>query len=81
MLRCWRAVRASNVVQQDATVGDMLSLDLLTDIGDAREWTAIELVWLVDSATEDILKACAFEWSSDGVTWVCGAFGLHVAAS
>ncbi|KAI0660596.1 hypothetical protein C8Q70DRAFT_62413 [Cubamyces menziesii] len=52
-----------------ATVGDMLSLDLLTDIGDAREWTAIELVWLVDSATEDILKACAFEWSSDGVTW------------
>ncbi|OSD06205.1 hypothetical protein PYCCODRAFT_1432018 [Trametes coccinea BRFM310] len=52
-----------------ATKGDMLSLDVLTDVSDAREWTAIELVWLVNLATEDILKACAFEWSSDGVTW------------
>ncbi|KAI9056995.1 hypothetical protein FKP32DRAFT_1661484 [Trametes sanguinea] len=52
-----------------ATQGDTLSLDVLTDVSDAREWTAIELVWLVNLATEDILKSCAFEWSSDGVTW------------
>ncbi|KAI0828984.1 hypothetical protein BC628DRAFT_1315872 [Trametes gibbosa] len=52
-----------------ATEGDMISLDALTDIGDAREWTAIELVWLVNSATEDILQSCTFGWSSDNVTW------------
>ncbi|KAI0361054.1 hypothetical protein OH77DRAFT_1492195 [Trametes cingulata] len=52
-----------------AVQGDTISLDVLTDISEAREWTAVELVWLVDSATEGILKACTFEWSSDNVTW------------
>ncbi|CDO73103.1 hypothetical protein BN946_scf185007.g157 [Trametes cinnabarina] len=52
-----------------AAQGDTLSIDVLTDVSDAREWTVIELVWLVDLGTEAILKACAFEWSSDGVTW------------
>ncbi|KAI0363627.1 hypothetical protein BV20DRAFT_1031042 [Pilatotrama ljubarskyi] len=52
-----------------AVQGDTISLDVLTDISDAREWTTVELVWLVDSATEDTLKACTFEWSSDNVIW------------
>ena len=45
-------------------------MDVLTDISEAREWTAIELVWLIDRATEDILKSGVFEWSSDGDSWV-----------
>ncbi|KAH9858325.1 hypothetical protein C2E23DRAFT_803583 [Lenzites betulinus] len=52
-----------------ARKGDTISLDALTDISDAREWTAIELVWLVNSATEDILQSCTFGWSADNVTW------------
>ncbi|KAI0673657.1 hypothetical protein C8Q78DRAFT_1018289 [Trametes maxima] len=52
-----------------AAKGDTLSLDILTDIGDVREWITVELVWLVDSGTEDTLQSCAFEWSSDNVTW------------
>ncbi|RPD82179.1 hypothetical protein L226DRAFT_497325 [Lentinus tigrinus ALCF2SS1-7] len=52
-----------------AAQGDIIALDSLTDISDAREWTAVELVWLVDSPTEDILKSCTFEWSSDNTTW------------
>ena len=47
-----------------------MTLDVLTDISEAREWTAVELVWLVDSATEGILNASSFGWSSDNVTWV-----------
>lgn len=54
----------------DAMQGDIITLDILTDISDAREWTAVELVWLVDSPTEEILKSCVFEWSSDSTTWV-----------
>ncbi len=45
-------------------------LDVLTDISGAHEWTAVELVWLVDSSTEQTLKSCTFDWSSDNVTWV-----------
>ncbi|EIW63994.1 uncharacterized protein TRAVEDRAFT_157845 [Trametes versicolor FP-101664 SS1] len=56
-----------------AAEGDTLALDILTDISDAREWTAVELVWLVGAATEDILQACTFEWSSDSVTWHAAA--------
>ncbi|KAI0639935.1 hypothetical protein C8Q77DRAFT_1045439 [Trametes polyzona] len=56
-----------------ATEGDVLSLDVLTDISDAREWTTIELVWLVSAGTGDILHACTFEWSSDNVTWHAAA--------
>ncbi|KAI0652386.1 hypothetical protein C8Q79DRAFT_937363 [Trametes meyenii] len=56
-----------------AAKGDMLSLDILTDIGDVREWNTVEFVWLVDSKTEDTLNSCAFEWSSDNVTWHAAA--------
>ncbi|RDX51908.1 hypothetical protein OH76DRAFT_1400808 [Lentinus brumalis] len=52
-----------------AAQGDIITLDLLTDISVVREWTAVELVWLVDSRTENILKSCTFEWSSDNTTW------------
>ncbi|KAI8981143.1 hypothetical protein BD414DRAFT_529981 [Trametes punicea] len=52
-----------------AVQGDMLSVDILTDVSDIREWNAVEFVWLVDSPTECILKSCTFEWSSDGITW------------
>ncbi len=54
----------------DAAQGDIITLDLLTDISVVLEWTAVELVWLVDSPTENILKSCTFEWSSDNTTWV-----------
>ena len=54
----------------DASKGDVITIDVLTDIGEAREWTSIELAWLVDSATEGILKSAAFEWSSDNVIGV-----------
>lgn len=54
----------------DAALDDTVVLDILTDISDAREWTAVELAWLVDSPTESILKSCTYEWSSDNVTWV-----------
>ncbi|TBU49984.1 hypothetical protein BD309DRAFT_850123 [Dichomitus squalens] len=53
----------------DATKGDAVTLDVLTDISEAREWTAVELVLLVESATESFLTACSFGWSSDNVTW------------
>ncbi|KAI0756476.1 hypothetical protein C8Q80DRAFT_1128851 [Daedaleopsis nitida] len=52
-----------------ATQGDMLLLDTLTDIGNAQEWTTVELVWLVDVVTESILRSCTFEWSTDNITW------------
>ncbi|KAI0715028.1 hypothetical protein C8Q76DRAFT_729276 [Earliella scabrosa] len=52
-----------------ATLDDTVVLDILTDVSDAREWTAVELAWLVDSPTESILKSCTYEWSSDNVTW------------
>ena len=34
------------------------------------EWSNIELVWLVDSHTENILRAAIFESSQDGIHWV-----------
>ncbi|PIL31468.1 hypothetical protein GSI_06170 [Ganoderma sinense ZZ0214-1] len=49
--------------------GDKITLDVLTDISEARRWTAVELVLLVDSATEVILNSSLFGWSSDDVTW------------
>ncbi|KAH9920241.1 uncharacterized protein BXZ73DRAFT_91971 [Epithele typhae] len=52
-----------------AAQGDTIVIDVLTDISEAREWTAIELAWLVDSATEEILKASVFEWSTDKEAW------------
>ncbi|OBZ79106.1 hypothetical protein A0H81_01521 [Grifola frondosa] len=52
-----------------AKMGDTFGLDSLTDISDAREWTAVEMAWLIDPDTENILNACAFEWSTDNVTW------------
>ena len=72
------------MVQQpnpDAAKGDFLTIDVLTDISEAREWTAIELVWLVDSTTEDILKTGIFEWSSDAVTWVSSFRPLSLIAA
>ncbi|KAI0718946.1 hypothetical protein C8T65DRAFT_637483 [Cerioporus squamosus] len=52
-----------------ATQGDIIAIDALTDISVAREWTAVELVWLVDFPTETILKSCTFEWSPDNTIW------------
>ncbi|KAI1793208.1 hypothetical protein LXA43DRAFT_1003413 [Ganoderma leucocontextum] len=49
--------------------GDKITLDVLTDISEAREWTAVELVLLVDSGTEAILNSSLFGWSSDDVVW------------
>lgn len=48
----------------------MITIDLLADISELKEWTAIELALLVDSATEGVLKSGVFERSSDGVSWV-----------
>ncbi|KAI0800750.1 hypothetical protein C8Q74DRAFT_1454356 [Fomes fomentarius] len=64
-------MKANTVFQSfsHATQGDTVILDVLTDISGAHEWTAVELVWLVDSSTEQTLKSCTFEWSSDNVTW------------
>lgn len=85
MRECRIAIRTPNATEQDAAQGDTLSLDILTDISDAREWTAVELVWLVGAATEDILQACTFEWSSDNVTWVLrfasSVYGVSIAES
>ncbi|KAH9951005.1 hypothetical protein B0H21DRAFT_720924 [Amylocystis lapponica] len=49
--------------------GDVITLDLLGDISNVHEWTAVEMAWLVDLDTEKILKASTFESSSDNVTW------------
>lgn len=54
-------------------MGDKITLDVLTDIREARQWTAVELVLLVDSATEAILNSSLFGWSSDDVAWVGAA--------
>jgi hypothetical protein len=34
------------------------------------EWSNIEFVWLVDSDTENILRAAIFEMSQNGIHWV-----------
>ena len=51
----------------DAKGNDWISLDLMEcTLKDVN----MGLVFLVDSATEDILHDAVFEWSPDGVTWV-----------
>lgn len=54
----------------DAHAGDVITLDFLGDISSANEWPAVEMVWLVDTDTEKILKASIFEVSVDNVDWV-----------
>ncbi|KZT72881.1 hypothetical protein DAEQUDRAFT_722509 [Daedalea quercina L-15889] len=53
----------------NARTGDVVVLDVLGDISDAHEWQAVEMVWLVDKDTADILAASTFESSIDGENW------------
>ncbi|KAH9929659.1 uncharacterized protein B0H18DRAFT_995571 [Fomitopsis serialis] len=49
--------------------GDIVVLDILGDISDAHGWQAVEMVWLVDADTEEILHASTFESSVDNENW------------
>lgn len=51
-----------------AHIGDMISLDMLSSI--PAQWSNIEMMWLIDVATEAILQASLFEASTDGIDWV-----------
>jgi hypothetical protein len=52
----------------EAREGDTVSLDPLGT--QTSEWTHIEFVFLVDIATEEILRASTFEAAAGG-RWVC----------
>ena len=54
----------------DARAGDVITLDFLGDISNANMWHAVEMVWLVDTNTAEILKASIFEVSMDNESWV-----------
>ena len=54
----------------DARAGDVITLDFLGDINYANDWQAVEMVWLVDTTTAEILKASIFEVSMDNESWV-----------
>ena len=54
----------------DARAGDVITLDFLGDINYANDWQAVEMVWLVDTNTAEILKASIFEVSMDNESWV-----------
>jgi hypothetical protein len=51
-----------------ATVGDIVSLDMVATID--SKWQNVEMVWLTDADTENILRECVFETSIDGIIWV-----------
>lgn len=67
-----RVVADVNIVNPDAKKFDAVILDLLVDVSKSWELSETEMVWLVDDATEAILRSCIFESSSDedGYTWV-----------
>ena len=52
----------------DATAGDYLLLDYFQNICRGRD--LLRMVWLVDKATEQVLRASDLKVSSDGLTWV-----------
>ncbi|OCH89552.1 hypothetical protein OBBRIDRAFT_778345 [Obba rivulosa] len=54
---------------EDAKNGDVIALDMLSDVGKIKNLTAVELAWLVDSGTEQILKASTFQTSNDNMNW------------
>lgn len=57
----------------EAREGDTISLDLL--LPPPSEWTRIEFVFLVELATEEILRASIFEAAAGG-RWVCHVMTL-----
>lgn len=67
-----RVVADVNIVHPDANKFDAVILDLLVDVSKSWDLHETEMVWLVDGATEAILRSCIFESSSDeeGYTWV-----------
>lgn len=54
----------------DARAGDFVSLDFFDDVRVLGAETAVEMVWVVDAATEETLRTCVLECSADGATWV-----------
>jgi len=45
-----------------------MTLDMLLDV--STPYADVRITLLVDSATERILRACKFETSADGYSWV-----------
>jgi hypothetical protein len=62
------------IVDIDAKRNDWISLDLMEC---AFKDVNLGLVFLVDSATEDILHDAVFESSPDGVVWVIINYSRH----
>ena len=52
-----------------ARAGDTIALDLLAPVKQGR-WRNVEMVWLVDTRTEALLRGSAWESSVDGIQWV-----------
>jgi len=53
---------------------ESISLDLLTRLN--ASWTYVELSWLVDDATVELLQECLFESSVDNQTWMATVHSL-----
>ena len=54
----------------DALVGDSFTLDLTGQIGPLLQGTKIEMVFLVDAATADLLHRVQVDHSPDERQWV-----------
>lgn len=67
-----RVVADVHIAHPDARKFDAVILDLLVDVSNSWDLYETEMVWLVDGATEAILRSCIFESTSDeeGYTWV-----------
>lgn len=61
------------VAHPDAKKYDAVILDLLVDVSKSWDLSETEMVWLVDNATETILRSCIYETSSseNAEIWVC----------
>lgn len=57
----------------DALVGDSFTLDLTGQIGPLLQGTKIEMVFLVDAATADLLHRVQVDHSPDERQWVSTA--------
>ncbi len=65
---CFSLERFLSKPLKGATQGDSIALDMVWDV--STLYPDVQITLLVDNATERILRACKFETSGDGYSWV-----------